>query len=58
MVTKSEHLLKHKIFHQNLDEMLAEFIAETGSLPTQTSLLQFIEWSYKMTTEAKELPNG
>lgn len=45
-MTQKKHKEIHEKFHRNLDEMMAEFIMQTGKLPSKTSLMEFVEWSY------------
>ncbi len=51
MVTKDEHIKRHKELHKALDELVADFINLTEKLPTQTTLMELMEWSYKQTIE-------
>jgi hypothetical protein len=39
------HQLRHMQFHIFLDEMMADFINDTGRLPSKTSLMTFAKWS-------------
>ena len=49
-MNKEELLERHKKLHQSFDELIACFITETGKLPSKTGLMEFMEWSHKMTT--------
>ncbi len=46
---KVEHVMRHKELHRELDELMADFIKNTGRLPSETSLMEFAEWSFKQT---------
>lgn len=48
-MNKSEHKARHKMLHRKFDELLADFIGHTRKLPSQTSLTEFMEWSYRQT---------
>ena len=44
------HIERHKELHNALDELLADFIKHNKDvLPSKTSILSLIEWSYKET---------
>ena len=49
IITKEQHIERHKLLHRMLDELVADFINETGKLPSQTTLNLLMEWSYKQT---------
>ena len=51
---KEKHIEKHKELHNKLDELIADFIRETGGLPSTTGLIEFLEWSYIQTTNPTE----
>ena len=40
---------RHIKLHRHLDELIACFIAETGPMPSTVTLMEFMEWSHKMT---------
>ena len=44
-----EHKERHILLHNQLDELLADFIDHTGNLPSKTTVMAFMEWSYKQT---------
>lgn len=46
-----EHKKKHKELHKALDELSADFITHTGKRPSQTTLIELMEWSHKQTVE-------
>ena len=45
---------RHIILHKRLDELMADFIDHTGSLPSKTTLFEFMEWSYQQTLNPTE----
>jgi len=44
-----EHKERHKTLHKCFDELIADFISETGRMPSETTVMDLIEWSYKQT---------
>ena len=46
-----DHKARHVELHQKFDELLADFIAHTGDLPSQTSVMEFMTWSHEQTLE-------
>ena len=50
-MNKEEVIERHKKLHQSLDELIACFITETDGLPSKTGLMEFMEWSHKMTKD-------
>ena len=44
-----KHKQIHIDLHKSLDTLLADFISHTEKLPSKTTLLEFIEWSYEQT---------
>lgn len=53
-MTPEEHRERHRFLHRCLDELLADFIRHTGSLPSETTLMQFLTWSSHQTTDPTE----
>ena len=56
-MTREEHKERHKILHKELDELVADFISHTKSLPSRASIMDLMEWSHKQTktpTEGEE----
>lgn len=56
-MTNEEHKQRHTELHQKLDELLADFIANTGRLPSKTTVLELVNWSYQQTLKPEE-PQG
>lgn len=48
-MTRNEHIERHKELHKALDELLADFIGHTGKLPSQTTILELLQWSNAQT---------
>ena len=48
---EKEHKERHKELHSSLDELMADFISHTHRLLSETSALEFLEWSYQQTVE-------
>ena len=51
-MTEEEHIQRHIEFHKILDEMVADFMQDTDKkgeicLPSTTSLMDFMNWSYE-----------
>lgn len=54
VTTLVTHQLRHKLLHDALDELSLDFIKTTGSIPSETSLLEFLEWSIQQ----RKMPQG
>ena len=48
-MSKLEHKKRHKFLHENLDELIADYIAVTKRKPSETNLLDFLLWSAEQT---------
>jgi hypothetical protein len=48
-VTRDEHHKRHLQLHAYLEELVADFVAHTRRLPSETTILQLAEWSYTQT---------
>uniref|UniRef100_A0A6M3LDQ7 Uncharacterized protein n=1 Tax=viral metagenome TaxID=1070528 RepID=A0A6M3LDQ7_9ZZZZ len=48
-MNKKEHIKRHKELHKSLDELIADFITHTDKLPSSSSVMELMEWSYKQT---------
>jgi len=55
-MNQAEHKERHVMLHQKLDELLADWIEQTGGLPSKIMLIDFIAWSYKQTQEPDHTP--
>ena len=41
---------RHALLHKNLDELLGCFLLETKKNPVDVTLMDFMAWSFEMTT--------
>jgi len=48
-MTREEHIARHHELHRRLDELVADFIRHTDRLPSQTSVMDLIQWSFEQT---------
>lgn len=55
MRTPEEHKTRHIELHKALDELLADFVGHTSSLPSETSLTEFLKWSHQQTLDPTEV---
>lgn len=46
---EKKHKERHQLLHKELDELVADFIQETGKLPSETKLMELMEWSFEQT---------
>ncbi len=51
---KQKHIEYHKQLHKCLDELAGDFFAQTGKMPSKSSVMDLMEWSCKQT----ENPTG
>lgn len=54
--TREEHIARHVLLHQQLDELLADFIAHTGKRPSRATLIELMQWSHEQTLNPTEDP--
>lgn len=48
-MTKEQHKKRHELLHRHLDELLGDFILQTGHYPSSVSLMTLLKWSYQQT---------
>lgn len=53
-MTPQEHKERHIALHKNLDELIADFINHTGKLPSQSSVMELMEWAHAQTISPAE----
>lgn len=53
-MTNEEHKERHVELHRKLDELLADFIEQTGKRVSATSLLELLQWSFEQTKNPTE----
>ena len=44
-----EHKKRHVELHRSLDELVADFVAQTGRLPSETTIMDLMRWSHEQT---------
>lgn len=54
VMTRTEHIERHKALHKSLDELLADYIGHTGRMPSSATLMEFLTWSYSQTIDPAE----
>jgi len=42
---KQEHIEHHKRLHKCLDELIGDFITQTGKTPSESSITELMTWS-------------
>lgn len=47
IMDKNEHVLRHKKLHDSLDELIADMITYGNLIPSKTTVLDLLKWSYK-----------
>lgn len=59
-MTKEEHRQRHVALHHALDELLADFLQhhDFNKLPSNTTLVELMQWSHQQTIEPVDLPVG
>lgn len=45
--TYEEHKARHELLHGYLDELVADWITQTGNLPSRCTVVQLLEWSFE-----------
>jgi hypothetical protein len=48
------HKERHKMLHESLDELAADFIGITGKRLGETTVMELIQWSYQQTLNPTE----
>ena len=55
MTDTERHKTQHKISHEHLNYLVADYIAHIGKQLTKTTLLEFVEWSCSQTLDPSEI---
>lgn len=55
-MNKVEHIAAHVALHDNLDKLVADFLANTSNLPSRTSVTDLMAWSHKQTVQPDHPP--
>ena len=50
-MNEKEHKKRHELLHKMFDELIADFIKHTSKLPSQTTLMELMSWSFEQTKE-------
>lgn len=53
-MSQEEHKARHVELHKKLDELLADFIEQTGKTPSETTVMEFLTWSFEQTKQPTE----
>jgi len=48
-MTPEEHKARHIMLHKHFDELLADWIDHTRSLPSTSTVKDLMEWSFEQT---------
>lgn len=48
---QEKHKKRHLELHKSLDELVADMISHTKLMPSETTVMQLIKWSYQQTLE-------
>lgn len=56
-LTKEEHIRIHKELHNSLDKLVADWLHQTGGLPSKNSVMSLMKWSYQQTLDPKAREN-
>jgi citrate synthase len=54
-VTKKEHKQRHEFLHKALDELVADWLANTKNLPSVSTVMQLLSWSRQQALEPDHL---
>ena len=53
-MSQEEHKARHIELHKKLDELLADFIVQTGKTPSHTTVMEFLAWSSEQIQQPTE----
>jgi len=48
-LNEEEHKERHKELHKYLDELVADFIQNTGAILSKTTVIELMDWSFEQT---------
>ena len=51
---EKEHKERHVELHKMLDELVADFLSQTNGLPSKTTVMELMKWSYEQTVAPTE----
>jgi hypothetical protein len=46
---KEVHIKRHQELHRSFDELLADFITHTEKLPSESTVMELMQWSHQQT---------
>lgn len=55
--TKEQHKKRHILLHRMLDELLTDFIRDTGKMPSGCKIGELMKWSFEQTKKPSEEKN-
>lgn len=58
MLTQKEHKERHQELHRCFDELIADYITQTGKRLSNSTALEIMEWSYAQTKNPTETPHS
>lgn len=50
----TKHRKRHEVLHKNLDELIADFLTNTKKLPSQSTVMELLQWSFEQTKNPTE----
>lgn len=53
-VDRAAHIKRHVDLHRALDELMADYVGHTRRLLGQTTMIEFMQWSYEQTLNPTE----
>lgn len=48
-MTHEQHRLRHELLHEHLDELIADWLAQTDALPSTSTVMDLMQWSHAQT---------
>jgi hypothetical protein len=52
LMTHAQHRDRHRMLHEHLDELLADYLQQhLGKLPSTTSVMELLVWAHEQTIE-------
>jgi hypothetical protein len=55
-MTKAEHRARHKLLHEQMDELIADYLAHhRGKLLSNTTLMELMQWSHRQTVDPEDI---
>lgn len=56
--TRLQHKRRHVELHRNLDELVADWIWVTGNIPSDSSVMDLMQWAFEQTKTPSEKSVG